>query len=502
MLAGQSPGWVMPRFAVPGERHVYAEIRPDKPVITGPPTRHWHGVRGEEPEELKANTDVQTLLKGTEAYRQHVRRVDRTLPEGAPSHAEVKGVHEHPDEAKYVFPPSPKMDIACPHDHRSNFYADYPEELARHIAYWHTDPDLMEGDASARHTHYRRVKDHSNSLARRLDIHPMALERLEAAEVVYFALEGVLKADAILSAIIREGRNESVFDVPSVSLWHAKELKGFARNYLKGKTVIIVPDADWIDNDLVIAHARSAEIFLRKLGIRCYVAAPPLGEDNKMLRNASGDKLKGVDDYLAEGYSLDSLAVMQRSDSPEIVYERRRLEDRSRWDGRKLNETGLDTDERVIRKLAYFANPKGYVKTAHEKLGDIMGVAQSTVTEHIKALMKHGWITAEVKVEDVWEPATDIPRTATRYITLEGYYIYTSEDWRDSTRLIVCEDLRAVDHDPITIGELLERPSVEAERRRRIEETKQATLEAKREAKTPRYSNLMDVAKRKHKKGG
>jgi hypothetical protein len=467
----------MPRYAVPGAKlgHVYAEIRPDRPVTTGPPTRHWHAdpEEGKNPppkvlEELRAGTDAKTMLKTTEAFRQHCRRVDKQN-EGtdAPPHETVEGMHTHPDEAKYVFPPSAKMDVVERHHHSSDFYTDFPEELDWHNYYWHTNPDYVEGDASGWHTHKRRVKDHSNSLAKRLDIHPMALEKLESASLVYFALEGVLKADAILSAIIREGRNESVFDVPSVSLWHADELKEFARTHLKGKTVVIVPDADWIDNDLVIAHARSCELFLKRQCdiLDCYIAAPPLdtvvqdGEEKRVIkRNAAGDKLKGVDDYLAEGYSLNTLEVMERSPSPKIYYERKRVEDLSRYrDGRKYRRDGLNTAERVITKLSYMANRDGYVKTAHSKLGEIMDVVQSTVTERIKFLMELGWLTAEIKVQDVWQPAEGVPATKYRYVSVEGLHIYTSEDWRDTTRLIIRKDLRAIDGTPKSLGDIRER---------------------------------------------
>jgi hypothetical protein len=43
--ARQSDGWVITRHVPPGLHlpPVLAEIRPDDPVKTGPPTVHWHG---------------------------------------------------------------------------------------------------------------------------------------------------------------------------------------------------------------------------------------------------------------------------------------------------------------------------------------------------------------------------------------------------------------------------------------------------------------------------
>src|SRR5215207_836024 len=150
------------------------------------------------------------------------------------THETREDVHEHLDAAKYVFAPSERRDDPWVHEHHSGrsgaYYKKHPDALERHIDNWHTkNPEAVEwllegGVGYGHHKHTRRVKNRKNNLARRVDIHPMALERLEAAEAVYFGIEGCLKADAILSAIIREGRNESVFSVPSVSLWEAEEL--------------------------------------------------------------------------------------------------------------------------------------------------------------------------------------------------------------------------------------------------------------------------------------
>lgn len=226
-LARQSPGWAITRHPVPGERRIYAEIRSDKNVETGPPTRHWHGTPGTEPDDLFADVGTQSLRRGTRAYVMHCKRVNKYNEENgidAPDHFTVEEVHEHIDDAKYVFPPSGKKRKVWSHDHNAPrtkaYYERNPKESYKHCYWWHhrMQPDDVEAAVSGEHDHRRDVKDYSNSLAKRLDIHPRALKRLAKAEVVYFVIEGCLKADAVLSAIERDDRSESVFSVPSVTL--------------------------------------------------------------------------------------------------------------------------------------------------------------------------------------------------------------------------------------------------------------------------------------------
>jgi hypothetical protein len=211
----------------------------------------------------------------------HCKRVNKYNEENgidAPDHFTVEEVHEHIDDAKYVFPPSGKKRKVWSHDHNAPrtkaYYERNPKESYKHCYWWHhrMQPDDVEAAVSGEHDHRRDVKDYSNSLAKRLDIHPRALKRLAKAEVVYFVIEGCLKADAVLSAIERDDRSESVFSVPSLTLWdagkNASELRNFAQGHLRGKTVIIIPDADWVDNDLIISQARLAELFLRDRCVR------------------------------------------------------------------------------------------------------------------------------------------------------------------------------------------------------------------------------------------
>jgi hypothetical protein len=447
-LANQSPGWVIMRHAVPGAPYVYAEIRPDEKVETGPPVRHWHGT-GEPPEDV-LELGTQILLRSTEAFRQHCRKVNEEG--GDERHEEREDVHEHPDKAKYVFPPSAKKDDPWNHDHdrgkSGEFYRKHPDALKRHIENWHEkNPELIQHNPDGTHTHFRRVKDRSNPLAKRLDIHPMALELLANAGVVYFGLEGCLKADSILSAIIREDRKESVFSVPSVSLWDAPELADYADRFLKGKTVIVVPDADWVDKDLVIAHARFAQRFLSLRGIPTYIAAPPLNNDRSV-------EHKGIDDFLGAGGSLDDLVVLERYDSPHLTATY--LETHARRNVHKSNRRrrseAVDNDVALMMTLARFADSHGRVKATHKSLAKILGVDRSTVTRHVNHLKEIRWIEVERRVKDAaeeeqWEILKGAVETTHGYVTKEGLYIHGPEEWKDGPRIIVPELLRGTDRE-------------------------------------------------------
>jgi hypothetical protein len=271
-LAVQKPGLIIHRHAVPGAPHVWPEIRPEGLVRTGPPTMHWHGAG--EPPELPPGYSV--LPRGSEAWREHCRCVNDNDLEEDDEHEDNHELHRHENLAKYCFPSSAWEVKPWPHDHTDSYYED-PAHLERHLARWHQEP--VETRADGKHVHYRKVKS-KESLARRLDVHPMAAPLFADAKLVYFGIEGCLKADSILSAILREGRRESVFSVPSVSLWDAPEFDGFIR-YLRGKRVVVVPDADWFTKRQVLLHARLAQRYLKNRGIESLIAAPPLASEHK-----------------------------------------------------------------------------------------------------------------------------------------------------------------------------------------------------------------------------
>ena len=428
-LAGQQDGWIINRHAVPHAPHVWPEIRPDGLVRTGPPVMHWHGV-GEEPEF--PNGGYSELDRGSKAWKEHCRRVNENDLEEDTEHETRQDPHTHKNLAKYCFPPAAKRDEPWPHDHSSAFYTKDPESLRTHIEKWHKEePPVLE---DGRHLHIRRVKD-DESLARRLDVHPMAAARWSDAKRVYFGIEGCLKADSILSAIIREDRPESVFSVPSVSLWAADEFEDFLP-HLRRMTVIVVPDADWHKKPQVIAHARFAQRFLQNHGIRAFVAAPPLESGHK-----------GVDDYLGDGGSLDELEVLDREPSTKI---RRAVAEREPF----VRADGLRNMERMIRDLAFFADKGGYVQVTHQTMAKILSVDRSSVANVLERLRDAGWAEVEQQnAREEWVPRTGGIRTRKGYMS-GGVFWAGPEEWALRTRIGVREDLRCTDTQPYALKEV------------------------------------------------
>jgi hypothetical protein len=90
-LAVQKPGLIIHRHAVPGAPHVWPEIRPEGLVRTGPPTMHWHGAG--EPPELPPGYSV--LPRGSEAWREHCRRVNDNDLEEDDEHEDNHELHRH-----------------------------------------------------------------------------------------------------------------------------------------------------------------------------------------------------------------------------------------------------------------------------------------------------------------------------------------------------------------------------------------------------------------------
>ena len=127
---------------------------------------------------------------------------------------------------------------------------------------------------------------------KRIDVHPLARNPISRADIVFFVLEGALKNDAMLSAGV------AVISVPSVTLWKPSEINRFAWDYLRGKTVFVVPDADWVEKPGVKRAALSVREHLRVVpDVRAYLAAPPVRFYKDMqARGVPG--MKGVDDFL------------------------------------------------------------------------------------------------------------------------------------------------------------------------------------------------------------
>ncbi len=337
-LAEQSPGWIIYRHAPPGlpAAPVCPEIRPDRPVTTQR-KRHFH-------------------YHGPIAKGQTLKDLPLFTPSGRPlpdqNRHSVRAMAAHIRKAKESRPITRDGDIWA--------YVDHGGTNCEHV----------HG-----HKNYAKYvfprKDGWNDLARRLDLHPLAVPLLKTAERVFFAIEGCIKADSILS------QGEAVFSVPSVTLWRAKELGDFAKCYLGGKLVFIVPDADWFSNQMVITQALFCRSYFRdKLGVNAHIAAPPMAA-----------KQKGVDDFLANGGSVGKLEVIDWQVPPDNTF----LD----W----LKQYGRDidpyADAPILRAIALHANDQGQLKTMLNTLALAVNTSPANVIPTILSLVSCGAIEIE-----------------------------------------------------------------------------------------------------------
>lgn len=363
--AKQSPGWLIYRHAPPGVKAgaIYPEIRPDQPVSTGQAYKHFHG-------DGSPNESVSpSRIFKPEQKEWHIALCDDNGLGHWGENSQV--VHGHERKAKYIFPPGLKTKGFFTHDHSD--YFRLPVKHPGRVKAAHVKDEHDVCDVKGPHKHPTTVSDPDDpGLARRIDVHRLAVDKFAKAGRVFFVIEGCLKADAVLSA------GEAVFSVPSVTMWDCPELPEFARLYLRGKLVCIVPDSDWIMNPQVIAQARLCQSALVRisdqdhLGITPVVCAPPVGN------YFHPPHAKGVDDYLAAGGTIDDL-VVQDNWPPFFVPEIEAFLGPRRRDA-------LRRDALTVLTLALHSGPDGRYQGTLDALARVMGVAPATVTRAVRQL--------------------------------------------------------------------------------------------------------------------
>jgi len=321
--------------------------------------------------------------------------------------------------AKYTFSPTPRKPVEWEHDH-----ADMDaERRTKHLEKHHGGAEY-----AGPHSHTKKVKDGSRGQAKKIDVHPYSLPLIADADRVFFVIEGCLKADAILS------QGEAVFSVPSVTLWQDPTLEVFVREYLLGKTIFIVPDQDWHKNPLVIAQAMLCRSHLRRLGLRCYVAAPGTAQPHK-----------GVDDFLGDGGNLDDLEVIGRESSPAL----------ERWEAEQLGRIdGVRRDAQVLESLALHATDdpdlgdRAVTRKAIRTFAGIMDTNPRNVSRGIASLLKRPGLESD---QAIWVEEGSL--ATVRGVWKGGYYD-RSRDWEDRPKIVIAPELRAVEKPPARLGDV------------------------------------------------
>ena len=376
---GEGDGLLMRKHAIPDADPVLPQLRPRHPVRVEP-TWHRHDRDFANRDDLRRHLEKEH--PGEDPPPNHRHMHEEWAKYNMPSKAKEEREHDHATDPRFLGPKGRQM-------------------LRQHLRKRH------DGKATAG-THSHRWPVPGQHVADRIDIHPWALQRLAPAWRVYFAIEGTPKADAILSRIIETGEKSSVFDVPSVTLWPAPELRRFANEHLRyvrdeagsadsRKLVVIVADADWHHNPRVVRHALLCREFLReKCGVQACVAAPPgpakageRGCECSAARARVGDRdacaecgryFKGVDDFLAAGGELDDLVVINREGS----------------------------------RLALFADDDGRVRSTLWGLVPILGIGrdggEEKIIEYLQSCADRGLITVHGSLERVEDEFTGLRR--------------------------------------------------------------------------------------------
>ena len=404
--ADQQAGIVITRHAPPGLglEHVYAELGPGVIIRTGKPEWHRHPW-------LPASHPHIRRDKGNPTDHRGRRRFD---------------MHAHVPMAKYLFPPAPNATVVFHHDHADDPALARPKALELHLQRDHGGRPVR-----GRHAHELRVKDRSVNYAKRLDVHPWAVPLLEDAEIVFFGIEGCLKADAMLSWILENDWKASVFSVPSVTLWDAPELASFALKYLQDKRVVIVPDADWARNPAVTTQAFLCRTALHDLGLEACVAAPP--------KHGVRHKIKGVDDYCGQGGSLKALHVLDR-EMPTLDHWAATWRHPS--ENRHDRRDRVARDRQVLELLALHAGFDGTLDRSIRSLARVIGENDhKRVSRAIRSLEELGAITVEGSLT-----------TRQGNWRTDSYYD-PSLDWEVRPTLTIRPDLRATKAPTITVEE-------------------------------------------------
>jgi hypothetical protein len=356
-------------------------------------------------------------------------------------------VHSHDDYAKYLLTIAP---MKADHNH-----ADYARsrKRAEHVRKYHGGVDVHgwhvhDGNEYAETSFFDL--DPRKSPGKRIDIHPLAWERFASAELVYFVMEGKVKADAVLSEILRLDLAASVCSVPSVGQWDACELPEFARRDLAGKLVVIGCDADGGHNPEVMTQALLLREFLRDpaLGLRAVaIFAPPYEAYNR------NKDLKGKDDHLGPGGRLlGDLEMLGRKVPARALSEWAVTHAQRIVDGRRIRKDRLRRDLTTLRGLSLLLGPGGQGQPSLKKVARFIGESDDGVERAVNSL---------IEFDDI---RTDKPLVTARWQWRSNTYQDPNLEWEDRPTLeIIDPALRATDLPPERLSDWIGRQSAARE---------------------------------------
>lgn len=465
-VASQSPGYIMRREGVPGTPlgvEMLGEVRPDRKVVLDPSkkakaeTHLKHTIAREAAlQNYTAKDLVKDRREGLKKAQANLEYFKAATPESlrADAGARLTKAQRAFDRAKtsgdavklrdaqtelnrakrnnlrvdrmaetWV---TPRKEGGVPGSEHEIYFGTRGVETAQKrlaLALTNPGPALETAQTQAKHNIERAQKSVENAsikytnpsakgsksgigTASRLDIHPdpQNVKNLTQGNGrVYWAMEGVIKADAVHTALRREDPKASVISNPSVTLWMNPETEWVTKKYLQGREVILLPDADGVKNAQVMRQAKGLQAALINAGAgRVVLAAPPL-KDGKIehikLRSGHPEERKGVDDHLGAGRgTLGQLSLLETS-VPKI-----NLSSYTRAGGNegehKINRNSLERTEKTLSAISAIAGEKGVSKIPGKLLAEASEVKRTASRDAVKRLEANGLI----KVEHVFDP--------------------------------------------------------------------------------------------------
>ena len=389
----------------PWPTHYLPELRPDKAVRTKGNQKFWH-YHGDvtpkfppriPPEHLSA-TDRKKYPKG------------KPLTWARPSEDAVPFA-KLSDEDKLKYPKGKPARKAQPGQiHKAANMRD------------HIDRDKFPGDHAGVNLQYAHFhlcdpakyiffpgKDNAASV----DVNPFAMSALFEARRVFFGIEGCIKGDSMVSAILKAGKHlqgETAVSVPSVTLWGAPELDRFIDHFLKfisralggdsPPEIVIVPDADAYNADhrLVRQQALFFRSYLRRKGLRATIAAPPECDLRGMhAKCVKGEKCKanGVDDFLARGGTLEGLIELER-ELPVGAFNAWAVEQHF-MHGHRVDR--IRTDRALLEGLVLYGTDDGKFKGWLSQIIKASGLSRTASYDAAHRLKAAGVITTDKPID-------------------------------------------------------------------------------------------------------
>lgn len=234
---------------------------------------------------------------------------------------------------------------------------------------------------------------------------------------VYLAMEGSIKGSAILAALLEQDPTASVIAVPSVTLWRTPEMQAIAAKYLRGREVVLIPDADGVNNKNVRNESRAMHAMLLNSGAKVVVASPPipLKENGQPETDASGtvhlyestlgsgktEELKGVDDWLGAGrFSKDARLGPDKGTLGGMVY-RDRVVPAEHINADFTAKGTRESDRAVIKAVSLLAGDAGSVKVSEAMLVAATGLPRSTARDALERLSQPG---GPLSIEQIHDP--------------------------------------------------------------------------------------------------